>query len=374
MRRFLFVCGGTAGHINPALAIAGELEKILPDSEFVFVGSGRTMEKKLIPAAGYELKNIHISGFARGIKPKQIAANFKMVKNLSVAAKESKKIIEEFKPDAVIGTGGYVCYPVLKQASKMGIPTIMHESNAVPGLSAKMLSDKVDKMLVAFPGTEKQYKRPERVVVVGTPVRSDFAVMTKEEAKETLKIGDKPLAVSFWGSLGASDMNEIMADFIKLNNDMGAFAHIHATGGGDEGLERMKERLEKRGVTKLDERIDIRPYINNMGTVMTAADIVLCRAGASTIAELTMMGKPCVLVPSPYVTNNHQEKNARAVEQAGGAKVILEKDCDGAVLFSTVHKLLNNEEQLEQMSIASKKLGNPRAGSMIADIILSMIN
>lgn len=371
--RFLLVCGGTAGHINPALAIAGELGKVIENSEFLFIGSGREMEKRLIPSAGYELKNVTISGFARGISPRHIKENIKMVKNLLISARESEQIIREFKPDAVIGTGGYVCYPVLKKAAAMGIPTVLHESNAVPGITTKMLSGKVDKMLVAFPDVKEHYRKPENVVVTGTPVRQDFSAMTKAEARAKLRIDNRPLVVSFWGSLGASVMNEYMVDFIAENCRSGAFNHIHATGGGDAGLKKLKAALRERGITKLPVNVDIRPYIDNMGTVMTAADLVMCRAGASTIAELTMMGKPSILVPSPNVTNNHQEKNARAVERSGGACVLLESECNGKALYDAAFELTGDRKKLSQMNTGASSLGVKDCTSVIAEIIISLL-
>ena len=372
--KFIIACAGTAGHINPALATAGELKRLMPDAEFLFVGAGRELEKKLITGAGYRLENVTITGFARGKSPKALIANIKTAGNLVISSIQCGKLIKQFKPDAVIGTGGYVCYPVLKQAAKRGIPTVMHESNAMPGLTTRMLCDRVDKMLVAFPDVKKHYKRQDNIEVTGTPVRQSFSAMTKEQARAELGIDSRPLVVSFWGSLGASVMNGYMADFIAKNAKTGAFNHIHATGGGEEGCKKLMDALKERGVTQLPKNIDIRPYIDNMGVVMTASDLVMCRAGASTIAELTMMGKPSILVPSPNVTDNHQEKNARAVENAGGARMILERDCDGDTLYNAAAELTGDSEKLSSMSAGAKALGVPDSASRIADIILSLIH
>lgn len=373
--RFLLVCAGTAGHINPALAIAGKLRSIYPDAEFLFVGAGREMEKRLIPAEGYLLKNLRITGFARGLSGKKIAYNIKTVSNLMSSMGEARAIVEEFKPNAVIGTGGYVCYPVITAASKMGIPTFLHESNAVPGMANKVLSGIVDRVMVSFPNTESRYKRPDRVVVTGTPVRGDFLPITRAEARRKLHIADnKPLVVSFWGSLGADDMNRMMADFISLNSKSGEVHHIHATGNGKEGVARMTERLSERGLYGLPSWEDLRPYIDNMGTVMTAADVVLCRAGASTIAELTGVGRASILVPSPNVTNNHQEKNAREVENVGGALVLTEAECSGELLYNSVLGLIRDPERIARMEKASKEMGQPEACEKIAKVIQSYIN
>ncbi len=372
--RFLLVCGGTAGHINPALAIAGELKKRYKDARFLFVGTGRELESKLIGGAGYDLEYVTITGFARGFKPKQIKANLITAKNLVVSSVQSGRIIKRFRPDAVIGTGGYVCYPVLKKAVKMGIPTALHESNALPGMTTRMLSQKVDKMMVAFPDVKKYYKRQDNVVVTGTPVRQDFTALTKKEAREKLGVDLRPLIVSFWGSLGAAVMNGYMADFIAENCRTGAFNHIHATGGGEAGLKKLKDALKAKGIDHIPGNVDLRPYIDDMGTVMTAADLIMCRAGASTIAELTMMGKPSILVPSPNVTDNHQEKNARQVEKNGGARVLLESECSGKKMYDAVMDMTRNSAMLDKMGRGARSLGVDNSASVIGDIIVSLIN
>lgn len=372
--KFLFACGGTAGHINPALAIAGLMRDRLPDADFLFVGTGREMENRLIPAEGFELQNITMTGFARGFSLKDFKQNIVTLRNLAVSKKESERILDNFKPDIVVGTGGYVCYPVLKCASKRGIPTVLHESNAVPGLTTRMLSGIVDKVLVAFREVSCNYKKPDRVVLTGTPVRGQFEPITREEAKRRLGIGGKPLVVSFWGSLGADIMNSKMADFIKLNSKSGELWHIHATGGGKDGITHMVERLAERGVYGLPEWEDLRAYIDNMGVVMTAADIVLCRAGASTLAELTNIGRTAILVPSPNVTNNHQEKNARQLEKAGAVSVFTEPECSGESLYNTVLGIVRDRDRLKRMENASRQAGVPDALERIADVILSMIN
>jgi len=364
---FLLVCTGTAGHINPALAIAAELQKRVPGAEILFVGADRELEKKLIPAAGYDLKNIRMSGLRRKLTPENVIFNLKTVKNLSVAGIKARKIIDEFRPTAVIGTGGYICYPVLKKAAQMGIPTVIHGSDAAPGLTTRMLGATVDKVLVSFPGLEHLYKRPNRVIFTGTPVREGFAVSDSYRDKVGL-----PLVVSFWGSLGARHMNEAMAAFIKCNASGLKFRHIHATGksGGPDELLGKLRGLGFEG--KLPDGIEIREYIEDMPSVMPEADLVLSRAGASTIAELTLMGKPAILVPSPYVTNNHQEENAKQLVKAGGAVMLHEKTCTGEGLFDTVTKLLADKEKLKAMSQAQKSISPPNATEKIVDIILEL--
>ncbi len=371
--RFLFACGGTAGHINPALAVAGRLRELFPEAGFLFAGAGRVLERRLIPAAGFQLANITITGIRRGLSPADIRHNLKTVKNLSVAARESRELLERFRPDAVFGTGGYVCWPVLRAAAKMGIPTAVHESNAVPGLTARMLSAYVDKTMVAFPSAAAHCKKPERVVLTGTPVREDFLRYTREEAKRKLGLQGKPLVVSFWGSLGADNMNGMMAEFIRLNARSGAMLHLHATGNGDTGLEKMRERLGKVNVYGLPEWENLRGYIDNMGTVMTAADLILCRAGASTLAEITALGRACILVPSPNVTNDQQTKNARELEKAGGAVVLTEDTCTGEILYNTASALLRDRDRLTAMENASRALGVTDACDRIVNEILDLV-
>ena len=368
---FLFACGGTAGHINPALAIARELYRTLPDVKTLFVGAGNTMEKELIPKAGYKLVNVRMSGLKRSFSPNDLLYNMKTVRNLVLAGNKIAKIIMEFAPHVVIGTGGYICYPVLRKAAHMGIPTVIHESNAIPGLTTKLLSAIVDKVLVSFPGLENNYRRPERVVFTGTPVRSGFGLTAAGDRPGGS--GGKPLVLSFWGSLGASRMNEAIIDLMKLNIDRGEFNHIHAAGKLCDAAE-MKSRIMGPGASGgLPAGIEIRDYIDDIHTVMRAAEIVICRAGGSTVAELTAMGKPAVLIPSPYVSNNEQEMNAEQLGNAGGAVVLEEKDCSGEVLFETVSGMLRDNDRLKRMSAAQKEIGKPRATEEIVKLILMLI-
>jgi len=370
--RVIFVCGGTAGHINPALAVAAEVKRMDPDAKILFVGSGRQLENRLIPQEGYRLVNITVRGFARRLAPAMVMSNIRALKALREALAESEKILRGFSPDVVLGTGGYVCYPVLAKAAEMGIPTFIHESNAIPGLATKMLAGKVDKILTAFDSIPALRRYAHKTVHVGTPVRGDFGRITKHDARLKLGIDGRPLVVSFWGSLGAEHMNEMMLDFIEINARSRLFNHIHATGGGDMVLKAFKDKLLARQVTSpLPQWIDIRPYIANMAEVMTAADLIVCRAGASTIAELTYLGKPAVIVPSPNVANNHQEKNARRLEEAGGAVVLDEKDLSGEKLYETVRRLLIDLPGLIRMSQAMKSLGVSDSARRIAEIIFS---
>lgn len=369
---FLFACGGTAGHINPAIAVAGRLKELMPESKFLFVGAKGKMEEDLVPRAGYEIELIEITNIQRSLSPAGIKHNLKTALNVVKSLGASKRIIRDFQPDVVIGTGGYVCFPVLKAAQMMGIPTVLHESNAVPGLTTKMLAGGVDVMMVGFEESVSAYKNSEKVTVTGTPVRGDFRTYSKESAKKELGIDPaEKLIVSVWGSLGASRMNEIMADFIADTYKDSDFNLIHAA--GRERYDTMMERLNSlcpAGCSR--QGYDVRPYIYDMSRVMAAADLVVCRAGASTLAELALMGKPCVLVPSPNVTNNHQEKNARVLENAGGAVVLVEAGLTSQKFTETVTELIKDDVRLNDMAEAMKVAAPADATERITDVVLGL--
>ena len=369
--RFVLTCGGTAGHINPALAIAGRLRELMPDCEILFIGAEGKMEMELVPREGYKIEALKITNISRGHSLEALRHNLDTLRNVAVSTHEAKRILREFKPDVVIGTGGYVCYPVLTAAHELGIPTAVHESNAVPGLTTKLLAERVDRVMVGFADSKGAYHHPEKVEVTGTPVRGEFASYSKALAKKELGLDpDEPLVVSVWGSLGAAHMNKVMGELITLLDARREFRLIHSAGsmyfdGFMEKLEAAMPDFAKFGA-------DVRKYIYDMPRVMAAADLILCRAGASTLSELAYMGKPVIIVPSPNVTNNHQEKNARVLEKAGGAKVFLEGEFDAQSLLDTVRELLGDEGKLNEMSEAMRSLAVPGATDRICDIILSL--
>ena len=369
--RFVLTCGGTAGHINPALAIAGRLRELMPDCEILFIGAEGKMEMELVPREGYKIEALKITNISRGHSLEALRHNLDTLRNVAVSTHEAKRILREFKPDVVIGTGGYVCYPVLTAAHELGIPTAVHESNAVPGLTTKLLAERVDRVMVGFADSKGAYHHPEKVEVTGTPVRGEFASYSKALAKRELGLDpNEPLVVSVWGSLGAAHMNKVMGELITLLDARREFCLIHSAGamyfdGFMEKLEAAMPDFAKFGA-------DVRKYIYDMPRVMAAADLILCRAGASTLSELAYMGKPVIIVPSPNVTNNHQEKNARVLEKAGGAKVFLEGEFDAQSLLDTVRELLGDEGKLNEMSEAMRSLAVPGATDRICDIILSL--
>ena len=370
--KFIFTCGGTAGHINPALAVAGRLKELLPDSEFLFLGAEGKMEMDLVPREGYQIKPLKITNLSRGKSLKALRHNLNTVKNVALSYRQAKAIIRDFQPDAVIGTGGYVCYPVLKAASRLHVPTAVHESNAVPGLTTKMLAKLVDRIMVGFEESRQYYPQPEKVIVTGTPVRGEFAACTKAQARQELGLaGNEKLVVSVWGSLGAGHMNGIMTELIPLLDGKQSFRLLHAA--GKMYYPGVCEKLAETAPNLAARKVDLREYIFDMPRVMAAADLVLCRAGASTISELTYMGKPVIMVPSPNVTNHHQERNARVLEKAGGAKVLLEGEFDARSLLALVQELLADEQRLSAMSAAMRSLAVPDATDQICGIIMDIL-
>ena len=372
IKRVIFTCGGTAGHVNPAIALAQLMQEKDPATEVLFVGAERGLEKDLVPKAGYAFRTVHISSFHRSFKPKEIRHNLISVYNLMRAPREARAILREFQPDVVIGTGGYASFPMVKEASRAGIPTAVHESNMVPGLTTEMLEPFASRIMVGFESCRQHYKHPEKVMVTGTPVRGDFFDLTKEEAKSRLGLNDgRPLIVSFWGSLGASGMNRQMADFLALEAAKEPFHHIHAA--GKTGYPVVAQLLREKDVDLTQHpALELREYIYDMAVVMRAADLVICRAGASTISELTALGVPALIVPSPYVTNNHQEKNARVLEEAGGAAVLLEKDSSGQTMFQIACGILRDAEKWMKMEVAMTSLGIRDATERIYQTILEI--
>lgn len=373
MERVIFTCGGTAGHVNPAIAVAQVMQERDPNVKILFVGADRGLEKDLVTKAGYDFRTVHISSFHRSVKPKELRHNLVSMFNLLRSPAEARAILKAFRPDAVIGTGGYASYPAVKAAAKLGIPTAVHESNAVPGLTTELLEPHAGRIMVGFESCRKHYRHPEKVVVTGTPVREDFFSMTKEEAKRRLGVDDgRPLVVSFWGSLGASGMNARMAEMLALEAGKEPFHHIH--GAGRSGYAAVLAALKEKGVDLRDHpSLQVRAYIYDMAPVMRAADLVLCRAGASTVSELTALGIPAILVPSPYVTNDHQTKNARALEEAGGVELLPEADSSGQELFRRTAALLHDETRLAAMGDAMSALGTRDAAQRIRETVQSLL-
>ena len=370
--KILFTCGGTAGHVNPAVALARIFQERNPGCQVLFVGADGGMETRLVPKEGYEIRTVTITNFHRSLKPGDIAHNLGTLRNMQRSQKQAQAILDQFQPDLVVGTGGYASYPVVKEAARRHIPTAIHESNAVPGLTTRALSKVVDRVMVGFEDSRSSYDDPSKVVVTGTPVRGDFFRYTRAQAREKLGLTDqRPLLLSYWGSLGASEMNRQMADFLALEQEKGfPFHHIHGAGRDYQSL---RQELDKRGIGDGEGAVQVREYIYDMSLVMAAADLVLCRAGASTISEITALAKPSILVPSPNVTANHQEKNARVLERQKGAVVLLEQDSSGAKLYELASAILGSARERDEMARALNAMATPDAGEQIYQVLMELM-
>lgn len=369
--KVLLAGGGTAGHINPALAIAGYIKNKRNDAEFLFIGNRGGMEQRLVPQAGFEIKSITISGFKRSFSPKSMLENVKTVSRTFTSSREAKKIIAEFKPDICIGTGGYVSGPVIRTAAKMGIPCIIHEQNAYPGITNKMLAKSVKKVMLAVPDAKKYFDKNVDFVITGNPVRQEILTAKKEESRKELGLDNRPVVLSFGGSLGARKINEAVADLVARSGIDGRYQHIHAYGSYGDWFPQL---VEEKGTNIADcSNLDIRPYIDNMPTCMAAADLVICRAGAITLSEIQAMGKPAILIPSPNVAENHQYHNAMALVNAGAADIIEEKDLTGAALMRKTDKMLLNPEKLEKYSENSRKMAITDANERIYSVVKKVL-
>ena len=364
----IFTCGGTGGHINPAISVANLLRERMPDSKILFIGAEDGMEKNLVPRAGYELETIRISNFQRKLTPAGVWHNVTTACHMAGSMQKAKKIIRAFQPDVIVGTGGYASYPALHMGAKLGIPTAVHESNAVPGLTTRMVAGHVSRIMVSLADSSNQYPDPEKVTVTGTPVGSAFLYGDREKARAALGIGEEPLIVSAWGSLGAREMNKKIARFMVREAQDGLYRHVHAT--GSYGWRWMPAYVRDQGLLLENHPwLDMREYIYNMPELLAAADLMLCRAGAGTISEVCASGTPCIMIPSPNVTDNHQEKNARVLEKRGAAVVVREKDCDGDSLYETARALLSDPDRLREMRLAARRLAVVDAAEQILQVI-----
>ena len=312
----LFTCGGTAGHVNPAVALARIFQERHPGCRVLFVGADGGMENKLVPKEGYEIRSVTITNFHRSLAPADIAHNLGTLVNMSRSKRQAKAILDEFRPDLVVGTGGYASFPVVSEAARRRIPTAVHESNAVPGLTTKALSKVVDRVMVGFEDSRTHYEDRSKVVVTGTPVRGDFFKYTREEARRQLGFDDeRPLLLSYWGSLGAEVMNQKMVDFVAKECYEGApWRHIHGAG---RDYPWMREELLRRGLKLGDNGVEVREYIYDMPLVMAAADLVLCRAGPPPSRSSPPLPSPPCWSPLPMSPPTTRRKTPRCSPARG---------------------------------------------------------
>lgn len=374
--RFLFATGGTAGHINPALAVASYIRETYDDAVIQFVGTADHMESRLVPAAGFDFKTIEINGFKRSFSPKAIVDNVKTVFKLIKSEGESKKIIKEFEPDVVIGFGGYVSGPVLEEAAKLHIPCCIHEQNAYPGITNKQLAKEVDKVMLTVEDAKKHLSPKNEVEVTGLPVRGELLRKTKAEARSELSVpNEKTLVLSFGGSLGAKPLNDAMFDILLAHAQDGSVYHIHSVGTNgteyldkfiENGFEQVGDKIVRKGT------VEVRGYIDNMDVCMAAADLVVGRAGASSLSEIEAMGKASILIPSPYVAENHQFHNAMALVNRNAARIIEEKDLTSESLGSLINELVSSPETLFEIEKNAKNMAILDSRERIAKIIISL--
>ncbi len=363
----LFAGGGTAGHINPALAIAGYIREKHPDAHISYIGTPDKLEAKLVPEKGYNFRTIVVAGFQRKLSLKNIARNASAVRKMFTSSIGARKILKELQPDIVIGTGGYVSGPVLREAARLGFKTAIHEQNAFPGITTKMLASQVDAVMLAMPEAEKYIKLNKKPIITGNPIRQELLTITKEQARARLNLDDSPLILSFGGSLGARRVNEAVEGLIRWHNPTNKFYHIHGT--GKVGYDAMVDKLSD---ITFSSKIDIREYISDMDVCMAAADLIICRAGAITLSELQACGKPAILIPSPYVAENHQYHNAKTLENIGAARIIEEKDLTADKLIEVVEGLIENRPKLNEMSQKAQKNAIIDANQRIYDVIMKL--
>lgn len=369
--KILFAAGGTGGHINPALAAAGEIRERYPDAEILFVGAKGKMEAKLVPDAGFNLKTIRIAGFQRKISIENIFRNILAIIYLILSPLSVRKIIKDFAPDVVVGFGGYVSGPVVQMAAKMGIPTAIHEQNAYPGVTNKTLAKTVDRVMLTAEEAEKHLSPKNPPVVTGLPVRGEMLRADREKSRKELGIrDDQKLVLSMGGSLGALTINNAMVDLISQYHTNDNLYFLHAM--GQYGLW-VPDKLKENGVQIEGKNVEIREYISDMDRCMSAADLVICRAGASSLSELQALGKASILVPSPNVSENHQFHNAMALVNKGAALVVEEKDLTKEKMAELFESLIFNDEKRLTVEANAKAMAVMDAKEKIADIIVSLV-
>ena len=352
--KVIIAAAGTGGHINPGIAIANKIKEKEPDSEIIFIGTNQGLENDLVPRAGYSLKTIQAYGFNRKIS----LDNFKKMYKTFRSIGEAKKIIQEFQPDIVIGTGGYICVPVGMAAKKAKIPIVLHESNAFPGIAIKMLSKKADTILLGFEDARKRIPNAKKIVVTGTPTKVKYIEVSNSQRIQLIKqLGlqvDLPIALCFGGSQGAQSINESLVQIIKQQKNSN-YQIIWAAGPAQ--YEQVKEKLiECQMEIEHLEKVKIVPYIYNMEEIMNIVDLVVCRSGAMTITEISNVGKPAIFIPFPFATENHQEYNAKVLEKVDAARIILDKNLTADLLNDMIENMVSDAEKLKRMGKNAKNI------------------
>ena len=357
--RVVISAGGTGGHIYPALAIINKIKEMEKNSEFLYIGTHNRMEKDIVPKYNIPFKTIEVYGFNR----RKLLKNFKTIKCLIKAKKECKKIIKDFNPDVVIGVGGYVTVPVISAAHSLGIKTFIHEQNSVAGKANLSLSRRVDKIGVSFKSSIDDFPK-NKVIFTGNPCGED-ALKTIPYKKSKFNLSEnKKLVLFVMGSLGATKVNEFLVDTMKLF-DKKDYEILFVTGKTD---------YEKISSIKFPKNVKVVPYVDGLTGIMKRTDIIVTRAGASTLSEIIALDIPSILIPSPYVPNNHQYKNALDIVNANAGVLIEEKDLKDDILVRKVDELINDEEKLKSMKNNLKELKVDNSASLIYNSIRDLID
>ncbi len=369
--RVIISAAGTGGHINPGIAIANKIKKEEPDSKIIFIGTSRGLETDLVPRAGYELKTLE----AYGLKKKITFTNLKNMIKTVASTRLAKKYIKEFKPDVVIGTGGYICGPVFAAATANKIPSILHESNAYPGRAVKMFAKKVTKVLVGFEAAKESLSKAKEIVVTGTPTKIKKIQLTDKRKQELInELGlnkELPIVLVFGGSQGAKAINDAIIGMLK-ENKIKNYQLVWAT--GQKQFDIIKDELSKNNI-RLDnlQNCKVLPYIYNMEEMYALSDLIIARSGAMTITELAITCKPAIFIPLPSVGANRQEDNARVAEKLGGAEVILNSDLNSNNLSEMLNKLTSNPNLLKKMGQNINKLEIKNVEDKIYEEICSVV-
>ena len=363
--RVIFAGGGTAGHINPAISIADYAKSRDDDFKALFIGTKSGMETRLVPKAGYEIKYIDIEGFDR----RHLLKNISVVKKLMQSRRDCAEIIRDFKPDCIVCTGGYVSGPVAMASKETGVPSLIHEQNVYPGLTVKGAENYVTYLALSFEETVNHMKHKDKCVVTGNPIRKEILDADKQTSRDRLGI-KKPFVMIFGGSLGADKINDTVIDMLDRINAEQEIELLFGT--GVRNYDKVMQTIAAKNIT-VGENVKITAYIDNMADYMSAADVVVSRAGAITVSEIAALGKPSILIPSPNVVRNHQEQNAREFEANNAAAVILESELTSDKLYEKMMSLVENEAQLKLMSANLKKIARTDALERIYELMIKML-
>lgn len=365
--RVIVTGGGTGGHIYPALAIADKFKEMNSDTEILYVGNDEGIEKDVVPKAGYPLELVDARWLDKSSPWQLIKTGGRVAKGIF----EASRVMRRFKPDIVIGTGGYVCFPVIIAGKRFGAKTFLHEQNAFPGLANRTLEKHVNKVFLGFADAAKYFKEPKKMVEAGNPVRKSFFSLSKEAAREKLGFPkDEFIVFSFGGSLGAEKINEVAFELMRVVNGHDGMRMVFGT--GKWYYDSILEKAREKEIT-LRDNILIKDYIDDMENYLAASDLIISRAGALSVAETTVCGKACILIPSPNVTGNHQYYNAKAVADRGGAVLLEEKDLTAERLIAEVMHLKNNPQEAEKMGRASRSCAPVKALDIIYNEVMNTL-